>query len=121
LVAQRRYAADEAGYLLDGAARAGQPLSRADRIRLMGWPAPIAVLLYVLFAKRCVLDGWPGWYYALQRLFAETLLALEIIDRRCRQCGDPADAAASGSGLPRDDSECHDGNPARRTAGARGK
>ena len=48
----------------------------------MGWPAPIAALLYVLFVKRCILDGWPGWYYALQRLFAETLLALEILDRR---------------------------------------
>jgi hypothetical protein len=48
-------------------------------------PAPIAVLLYVLFVKGCIRDGWPGWYYALQRLFAETLLALEIIDRRRRR------------------------------------
>jgi len=30
------------------------------------------------------LDGWPGWYYALQRLCAETLIALEILDRRLR-------------------------------------
>jgi len=30
------------------------------------------------------LDGWPGWYYALQRLCAETLIALEIIERRLR-------------------------------------
>jgi glycosyltransferase involved in cell wall biosynthesis len=87
LAAQQLYAADEADYLLDGAGRGGRPLSRADHIRLMGWPAPIAVLLYVLFVEQCVLDGWPGWYYALQRLLAETLLALEIIDRRCREAG----------------------------------
>ena len=50
LAAQQRYAADEADYLLNGA-DAGRPLARADRVRLMGWPAPIAVLLYVLFVK----------------------------------------------------------------------
>jgi glycosyltransferase involved in cell wall biosynthesis len=85
LASQQRYAANDAEYLLDGAGRAGRPLARADRIRLMAWPAPIAVLLYVLFVKGCIRDGWPGWYYALQRLFAETLLALEIIDRRRRR------------------------------------
>jgi glycosyltransferase involved in cell wall biosynthesis len=93
LDAQRRYAAAEADYLLDDARRAGRPLARADRIRLMGWPAPIAVLLYVLLVKRCILDGWPGWYYALQRLFAESLLALEILDRRLRRDRDAAGAA----------------------------
>jgi hypothetical protein len=48
----------------------------------MAWPAPLGVLPYVLFVKGCVLDGWAGWYYALQRLLAEALLAIEIIDRR---------------------------------------
>ena len=85
LASQQHYAADEANYLLDGAGRDVRPRARADRIRLMAWPAPLAVLLYVLFVKGCILDGWPGWYYALQRLFAETLLALEIIDRRSRR------------------------------------
>jgi hypothetical protein len=84
----------------------------------MGWPAPIAVLLYVLFVKRCVLDGWPGWYYALQRLFAETLLALEIIDRRFRNDRDAADTAASGSGLRRGDSGPRDDDPVPTVAGA---
>jgi glycosyltransferase involved in cell wall biosynthesis len=77
LVAQRAYAADEADHLLSG-----RPLSRPDRLRRTAWAAPLAVLFYVLFVKRCVLDGWPGWYYALQRLIAEALLAIEIIDRR---------------------------------------
>jgi glycosyltransferase involved in cell wall biosynthesis len=119
LASQQRYAAEEADYLLDGSGRAGPALGRVDRIRLMGWPAPIAVLFYVLFVKRCVLDGWPGWYYALQRLFAETLLALEIIDRQCRHNPDPADAAGSGSGLRRSDRGPYDDNAPRTAVGVR--
>jgi hypothetical protein len=59
-------------------------LGRADRVRLAAWPAPIAVFMYALILKGCLLDGWPGWYYALQRLVAETMLALELLDRRLR-------------------------------------
>ena len=118
---QQRYAADEAEYLLDGAKRAGRPLTRADRIRLMAWPAPLAVLLYVLFAKGCILDGWRGWYYALQRLFAETLLALEIIDRRWQCARDPADAPASGSSLRQGARDPRDEEPARSASRAGGR
>jgi glycosyltransferase involved in cell wall biosynthesis len=120
LAAQLRYAADEADYLLDDTRRAGRPLTRADRIRLMGWPAPIAVLLHVLFVKRCVLDGWPGWYYALQRLFAETLLALEILDRRLRRDRDSAVAGASPSGSQSGGAP-RDRKPPRTAARAGGK
>jgi hypothetical protein len=42
------------------------------------------VFLYTLFAKGCLLDGWSGWYYALQRMLAELMICLEIIDRRLR-------------------------------------
>jgi D-alanyl-lipoteichoic acid acyltransferase DltB (MBOAT superfamily) len=52
---------------------------------LRGWLTPLAVLLYTFFVKGCVF-GWPGWYYVLQHVFAETLIALEIVDRRLRQC-----------------------------------
>ena len=51
----------------------------------MGWPSLIVVLLYTLFAKGCIRDGWAGWYYVLQRLAAETLIALEVVDRRVRR------------------------------------
>lgn len=78
---QQRYAWDEAAHLL---ASGEGSLGRADRLRLMAWPAPLAVFFYTLIVKRCLLDGWPGWFYALQRLLAETLLALEIMDRRSR-------------------------------------
>jgi glycosyltransferase involved in cell wall biosynthesis len=80
LASQQRYAHVEAEHLLAlGASARG-----ADRLRLMGWPAPIGVLFYTLFVKGCLLDGWAGWYYVLQRVFAEVLIALEITDRRLR-------------------------------------
>jgi glycosyltransferase involved in cell wall biosynthesis len=79
---QQLYARREAEYLLNSDRT---ELGRADRIRLAAWPAPFAVLVYTLFVKGCLLDGWPGWFYALERLLAETLLALEIIERRVRR------------------------------------
>ncbi|HTR87566.1 MAG TPA: glycosyltransferase family 2 protein [Reyranella sp.] len=79
LGSQLRYAAREAAHLLDAPR---ETLSRADRVRRMGWPAPILVFLYVLFAKRAILDGPAGWFYAFQRLLAEVLIALELLDRR---------------------------------------
>jgi glycosyltransferase involved in cell wall biosynthesis len=79
---QQRYASIEASYLLD---LPKGKLSKIDKLRMMGWPAPILVLFYTLFFKGCILDGWPGWHYALQRLCAEVLLALEIVDQRLRQ------------------------------------
>jgi glycosyltransferase involved in cell wall biosynthesis len=90
LTSQQRYAREEAEYLLDTPPGA---LRRTDKIRLMGWPAPIGAFFYTLLVKGCLFDGWPGWYYALQRTTAEMLTALEIIDRRTRrsesgeQCG----------------------------------
>jgi glycosyltransferase involved in cell wall biosynthesis len=84
LVSQQRYARLEAEYLLsDDKDR----LAFMDRIRRWGWAAPIVVFLYTLVGKGCILDGWRGWYYALQRLLAETMIALEIIDRRLRRDG----------------------------------
>jgi hypothetical protein len=79
---QQRYAQVEARYLI---ATPTVQLTRNDRIRRLGWAAPIGILFYTLFIKGCILDGWPGWYYALQRLCAETLIALEIADRRLRR------------------------------------
>ncbi len=79
LASQLKYAAREATHLLE---TPRERLGRVDRIRLMGWPAPILVLGYVLFAKGALLDGRAGWFHAFQRLLAEVLLALELLDRR---------------------------------------
>jgi glycosyltransferase involved in cell wall biosynthesis len=84
---QQAYARREADYLLTAEPGA---LKRSDRIRRLGWIAPILVPLYTLFWKRCLLDGWPGWYYALQRGIAEAMIALELIDRRLRGAEKPA-------------------------------
>jgi hypothetical protein len=82
LASQRRYARVEAEYLFGTDPKL---LGNADRVRLAGWPAPFAIFFYTLIFKGCLLDGWRGWYYVLQRLLAETLIALEIIDRRLRR------------------------------------
>jgi glycosyltransferase involved in cell wall biosynthesis len=78
-VSQQRYARQEAEHLLNSSRAA---LTTADRVRLAAWPAPLVVFVYTLLVKKCLLDGWPGWYYVLQRVLAETLICLEIIDRR---------------------------------------
>jgi glycosyltransferase involved in cell wall biosynthesis len=80
LDSQRRYAVQEAQYLVSiGEA---SRLSRTDRLRARGWFMPIAAMPYTLIVKRCALDGWAGWFYALQRTYAEILIALELIDLR---------------------------------------
>ena len=62
------YARLEADYLLKADASV---LSASDRLRRMAWPAPIVVFFYVLVVKGCLFDGWPGWFYAVQRVLAE--------------------------------------------------
>jgi glycosyltransferase involved in cell wall biosynthesis len=81
---QQRYAAQEADYLLSSNRR---ELRGFDRIRRAGWPAPIIMLFHTLLIKRCLFDGWAGWYYVLQRVLAETMIALAINDRRLRSKG----------------------------------
>jgi hypothetical protein len=55
-------------------------LSKADRVRRLRLVAPLAVLCYCLVVRGGVLDGWPGFYYAFQRMFAELLLSLYLIE-----------------------------------------
>lgn len=86
IVSQQRYARLEADHLL----ASDKTGSLMDRVRRWGWLAPILVLFYTLVVKRCILDGWRGWYYVLQRTFAEVLIALEIVDRRLANFGKAA-------------------------------
>lgn len=80
--AQRRYAAAEADHLLSADPAS---LSRVDRLRRRGWLAPFLVGPYVLIARRALLDGAAGWTYTLQRVVAEAMIALELLDRRLRR------------------------------------
>jgi glycosyltransferase involved in cell wall biosynthesis len=78
---QKNYAVLEAQHLL-AMPRSGLPWS--DRIRKMAWPAPLLVFVYTLVVKRCVFDGWAGWFYVMQRTLAEILIALELAERRLK-------------------------------------
>jgi len=86
---QKRYARKEADFLLSTAPAALRP---SARVRRVGWLAPPLVLFYALLWKGCILDGWPGWFYALQRMAAEIMIALELLDRRLAGKPDAADA-----------------------------
>jgi hypothetical protein len=79
LASQLRYSKLEADHLMSTPRGS---LRLVDRVRLMVWPAPIAVFLLTLFYKRCILDGKRGLFYVLQRTVAEILISLEVIQRR---------------------------------------
>ncbi|BAQ66289.1 glycosyltransferase family 2 protein [Geminocystis sp. NIES-3709] len=57
-------------------------LSLSDRIRKQIILAPFIVFIYCLFLKGGIFDGWGGWYYAFQRMFAEILLSLRLIENK---------------------------------------
>ena len=79
LWAQNRYLRLEADKLLQ---TPSSQLSRADRLRKHTVLAPFAVFFICLLWQRSLLDGWRGWFYALQRLYAELLLALMLLEAR---------------------------------------
>ena len=79
LASQDKYAVLEADKLL---APDRGPLGLQDRLRLWMFPAPVLTLFYCLFARGLVLDGWRGWFYTWQRVLAEVILALRLIERR---------------------------------------
>ena len=76
---QDRYAKLEAEKLV---ALPKSALGFNDRIRRTIVLGPPVVLLYTLFVRGVILDGWAGWYYAFQRALAETLLSLRLIEAR---------------------------------------
>lgn len=81
LASQVTYAAQEADKL---AGTAGPELSLQDKLRKFIVVAPPLVFLLVYVFRGGFLSGWQGLYYALQRLFAELLLSLFLVDRKLR-------------------------------------
>ena len=79
LTAQDRYARLEARHLQTTAI---QDMSVPDRLRRWIVPAPLVVFVYTLLIKRLIFDGWPGWYYVLQRTLAEIFLSLRLIEAK---------------------------------------
>lgn len=81
---QLRYAKQEADYLETAPE---EELGMIDKLRRAIVPAPLAVGFYVMLAKLCILDGWPGWHYTMQRVSAEVLISLELVDRKLGRGG----------------------------------
>ena len=78
LWAQDRYLKIEAKKLRE---TAWSELSWSDRIRTFKFLAPFIIIFYCLILKGGVLGGWRGWYYAFQRMLAEMLLSLRLIEK----------------------------------------
>jgi glycosyltransferase involved in cell wall biosynthesis len=57
-----------------------EQLGLVDVMRRSKALAPFAVMFYCMIIQRGILDGWAGWYYALQRTLAEILLAIRMIE-----------------------------------------
>ena len=77
LWAQDRYMVIEAKKLLE---TPESELSLGDRIRKQKILTPIIILVYCLVIKGGILDGWHGLYYAFQRVLAEILLSIHLIE-----------------------------------------
>ncbi|MDJ0734451.1 MAG: glycosyltransferase family 2 protein [Nostocaceae cyanobacterium] len=77
LWAQDRYMIIEAKKLLE---TPKSELSLGDRIRKQKILAPFVILFYCLILKGGILDGWHGWYYAFQRMLAEIILSIRLIE-----------------------------------------
>ena len=85
---QFKYAKLEAAKL-----RVASPLGWKDRIRTSIFLAPWLTMLYCLLVKGLLFQGLPGWYYTMQRVFAELVLSLLLLDRKLRKdvCGTKID------------------------------
>lgn len=77
LWAQDRYMVIESKKLLE---TPDYELSIGDRLRKGKILAPFVIFIYCLFLKGAILDGWRGWYYTFQRVLAEILLSIYIIE-----------------------------------------
>lgn len=77
LESQHAYMAQEAAKLRSTRWR---DLGWADRIRMTRILGPPAAFLVALFVKGAILDGRAGLHYALQRLVAEAILSMQLIE-----------------------------------------
>ena len=55
-------------------------LSLSDKIRKQKILAPLIIFLYCLIIKGGIIDGWHGFYYAFQRMLAEVILSIRLIE-----------------------------------------
>lgn len=77
LQAQDRYMIQEVKKLTKTSV---EKLSFSDQIRKYKIFAPFIIFIYCLIIKQGIFDGWRGWYYAFQRMLAEIILAIRLIE-----------------------------------------
>lgn len=77
LASQDKYMVLEVQKILDTPT---QELSLGDRIRKQKVLAPLVILFYCLILKGGILDGWAGCYYAFQRVLAEIILSIRLME-----------------------------------------
>ena len=56
-------------------------LGWSDRLRKTRFLAPIAAGIWCLIGKGLFADGKPGLYYTLQRVVAECILSLRLLEK----------------------------------------
>ncbi|MFN2578949.1 MAG: glycosyltransferase family 2 protein [Pyrinomonadaceae bacterium] len=74
---QQKYTRQEAEKLL---VEPRENLSWTDRVRQMRILAPGAMLFYCLIVRRGILDGKAGFDYAFQRMIAEAMLSVQLLE-----------------------------------------
>ena len=79
LHAQARYANLEAGVLMQ---TRWADLSWSRRLRLLHIVMPSLMFFYCLIIKKGILDGWAGLHYAFQRVIAESIQSIVLIEHR---------------------------------------
>lgn len=82
LVSQSKYADQEAELILS------QPWAKlrwSNRIRKFVVLSPILAPLVYLFVRGGIFDGRPGMVYAFQRLMAEAIISIKLLDRKISQ------------------------------------
>lgn len=89
---QRRYARLEAAKLHNSPPAS---LDFADRVRRLRIIAPLAMAFHCLVLRGGVFDGWPGFYYAFQRMAAELMLSLYLLEYDLRFSQTPEPETAS--------------------------
>jgi glycosyltransferase involved in cell wall biosynthesis len=75
---QVKYARKEAEYLTTTPDR---ELKAADRVRQQAVLAPFLVFLHTLLVRGLILDGRAGWFYVFQRVLAEVMLSLHLLEK----------------------------------------
>ncbi len=79
LESQRKYAVLEAEKL---AATPESEMNLPDRLRRTGWANVVVILPYALLLRGLIWDGLPGLLYAMERLYAELILALHVLHQK---------------------------------------